>query len=783
MTEHMENQIITSVLQRFGQLYPEWMEQTVNPYLGDLQTQTFQGFNFSSLLGETQQGKTLVMHLITWIICHVHGHTPCYITKKLTSLRDDAMDKLSGGAVNDIVRDVCIELGCPDKAKQFQLNGQVGLRITSSLTKGTVPIYLMQPENNVKVLQWMKDAADTGPAVFFIDEIHELYPIKSYLKNKGLAMDEIKNHRIHNHALIHMIAEACKEMGCAMIGVTATPQRMLTSDPEVYPKKIYTIPCIAPAPGLTRVGYTDQHDEFQGAEFNASTDVLHVLQQIMKREPVKLSTGQTQIRFLNITMDHFNTDMVSMSETIMENYDTTEVYVRLFIQKNADHSGINSETLDEFFDMRQVPESVLTNGVVILIGKSREAAGITIKPSFTIKRLGWHKKLINETEYVVDGITDMMVKLPGNMETAEQLFGRASGWYDRNHRLHFWLSQKQIHDVRTGIILTKRSLVNNYDGLQGPKSVLMTQNMCTSITNFTPNNNYLSSQRRGAVQANLYKKQPVDGIQLETKVIKLPDEILLEYRRVCDLPGRGRTKSGRAVHNAVKQYSQHSDFIHIPWDHTHSRLITRMAVQPREGNRWRVNAYVHITNNAMYLICFQDSWDNRPQFGYECNECNNSTCHDHITPSQTIYWTAAEGMCVQTSYSREMTHRFSDAINNWNLNQEHEQVIGTLNKIVSGELKVIRRKSLYGLFTRMHTLRKLNSLRPPDMAHQTWMSSRWKDFKECHKDLHENCDKVTREWTGTESSLIATLNRMLETYFTPKPTRKLKAIFRNRISV
>lgn len=778
MTSHKEKTIITAVLQRFKTLYPVWMERTVAPYLDDLQdqTQTFQGFNFSSLLGETQQGKTLVMHLLTWIMCHVHGYTPCYITKKLTSLRDDAMDKLSGGAVNDIVTEVCMELGYPEHAKAFHLSGHVGIRITGTISKGQVPIYLMQPENNTKVLQWMKDAAGTGPAVFFIDEVHELYSIKTYLQSKGLDLAGIKNNRIHNHALIHMIAKACRDMGCSMLGITATPQRMLTSDPEIYPQKLYTIPCMPPVTGLVRVGYMDQHDEYQGAEFNASTDVLDVLNAIMQREPVMLSTGQIQVRFLNITVDHYNANMAAMYDLIMENYSTSEVYARLFVQKTAETVDINVETLDQFFDMRQVPDSVLTNGVVVLIGKSREAAGITIKPSFTIKHLGWHKRSIGDVEYVIDGITDMMVKLPSNMETAEQLFGRASGWYDKYHRLHFWLPEKQIHDVRTGIVLTKRSLINNYDGQQGPKSVLSVQNMCTSMTYFTPNNNYSSSQRRGAVQAGLYSEPP-NGIELGTTVTKLPDSLWQEYLRVCDLPGRGRTASGRAVHKSVKQYSKHSDFLHIPWDKDHSRLITRMAVQPREGNRWRVNAYVQVTDTAMYLICFHNSWDQRQQFGYECAECDTGGC-SHINPSQTIYWAAAEYMFVQASYSREMTHRYSTAINNWNLSDEHTQVIDTLGKIVSGELQVIRRKSFYALFTRLHTLRKLNSTRPSHLAHQTWISQRWKAFKDAHEELYESCDKLVREWNETESRLLSCLDTMLSAYFLPRPLPKLQAKLR-----
>jgi hypothetical protein len=776
-----EQAIINAVLSIFQQRFPSWMEQVVNPYLRELeQDHSNQRFNFSALLGETQQGKTLVMHLITWIMIFVHSYSPCYLTKKLSALRDDAMDKLNGGLVNTIIDQACTDLDCIELAKKFKLGGKVGLAVEGKCRAGTVPVFLMQPENNLKVLQWMRSIQGDHP-VFFIDEVHELYPIKDYLGTQGLTLGRLEKGKIHNHALIHMIAQTCKGLGCTMLGITATPHRMLTSDPEVFPSRLFKIPCQAPCAGLVRIGYGDDSEEFEGATFHANVNVIQVVNEVLQRPSVTLSNGARQIRFLNIAFDHFNDDMVQTREIITENFTDQQVHVRLFIQGGVDYQDINCKDLDDFFNMSDVPESVITNGVIILIGKSREAAGITIKPSFKLTATGRHQRSVNGIIYTISGITDMMLKLPENMESAEQLFGRASGWFDPAHKVHFWLPEKQIQDVRTGVIQTKRALVNRYDGQLGPESVLKVQNMCTSITHFSPNGNYHSSQRRGHIGFVRSSKPPCASVavELKTDVFTLPDEIYRDYLHARSLPKRGKTVEGRTVHTLIKQIMTErvgrGELLHISWDDKRRDIILKSAAQPREDSCWKVNGYVSVVDNSLVLVSFIEPWNSRPHFGYQCSNCSLGPCDQHFDQSGTIYWMAGTGMYQHTSYSRVMEHKHIKTIKNWRLGDEHQASLDRVDRLIKAP-KSAKPKSLYHLFTRIHTLRRINKKRPAEILHQTWISQRWQQFKITHEALHQRIDTMVRASSG-DDSLICTIDRMLDPYFSPVkklPPPKLK---------
>jgi len=777
-----EQAIINAVLSIFQQRFPGWMQQVVNPYLRELeQDHSNQRFNFSALLGETQQGKTLVMHLITWIMIYVHGYSPCYLTKKLSALRDDAMDKLNGGLVNTIIDQVCTDLECIELAKKFKLGGKVGLTVEGKCRAGTVPVFLMQPENNLKVLQWMRSIQGDHP-VFFIDEVHELYPIKDYLSTQGLTLGRLEKGKIHNHALIHMIAQTCKSLGCTMIGITATPHRMLTSDPEVFPSRLFNIPCQAPSAGLVRIGYRDDSEEFEGATFHANIDVIQVVNNVLQRPSVTLSNGARQIRFLNITSDHLNDAMAETHAIITENFTDEQVHVRLFIQGGSDYQDVNCKDLDDFFNMSDVPESVITDGVIILIGKSREAAGITIKPSFKLTATGRHQRSVDGTIYTVSGITDMMLKLPENMESAEQLFGRATGWFDPAHKVHFWLPEQQVHDVRTGVIQTKRALVNRYDGQLGPESLLKVQNMCTSITHFSPNGNYHSSQRRGHI-ALARSSEPPDGVavELKTDVFTLPDEIYRDYLHARSLPKRGKTVEGRTVHTLIKQIMTErvgrSELLHISWDDKRRDIIRKSAAQPREDSCWRVNGYVTATDNSLVLVSFIEPWTSRPHFGYQCSNCALGPCGQHFDQSGTIYWKDDTDMYQHVSYSRVMEHKHAEAIKNWRLGDEHQASLDRVDGLIK-EPKSARPKSLYQLFTRIHTLRGLNKQRPAEIPHQTWISQRWHQFKTSYEGLHQRADAMARTASG-DDSLICTIDRILDPYFSP--VKKLQPKLRPRL--
>lgn len=772
-TEFKEH-IYPKVISTFKAKYPLVMTQIVEPYLEKmLSQQDLRHYNFSLLIGETQSGKTIAMHLLSWILIYGdYGYTPCYITKKISALRDDAMDKLKYGAVNTIVKDVLDKLGL---VNDCSISGGLGIKVdTKSITKrGLIPVFLMEPANSKKALGWMKNLLEaTGKSypVFFFDEVQDLYATKSYLKDRGFRKSSLDKGNIGNHMLIHMIAKQCRKYQCAMIGITATPQRCMSSDPEVYPNHTYRMPCAPPVEGLKRIGYDgSDNEEFLNADFSAETDVIVIIQEILDREQVTLTTGNKQIKFLNIVTDCFNDDMSAIHDTIIENYHE-QVYVKLFIQDKAEYGDINSKSLDDFFDLRDVPEQVIQNGVMVLIGKAREAAGITIKPSFKLVETGHHQSEIDGETYIINGMTDICIKLPDNMETAEQLIGRASGWYDEYHEMYIWLPQKQLHDAKSGLIRTKNSMITQYDTSKGPASLIEVSNHCTSISKFTTNDNYRANhQRKGNLTVTSDQSQP-DCPRLGTSTMRLPNALYTKFKEAQAEPGGGGSPPGRALLKKVKAAARNliGRDIHtqIAWTDNRYKEIIKGVAQPRGmDSQWKVNAYSYETEDGygLQLVCFDNTYDDRPRFGYKCTGCQEGTCHEHCSIDTNLCW--HDGIQYQIAgFTRQMTHKCADALLDWHHTVEHDHVMELLEKLVEECKTAIRKKNLYQVFVRLHTLQGLNKFRRREIHSSTWSSKLWKKFQENYCDLHTELKELLKESIDVDATLEEIKLRMAD-YF------------------
>jgi len=774
MSHPLSPRVIDRVIEEFHRLYPEHMEHVVDPYLQQLTPSVPSPSTafFTLLVGETQSGKTIAMHLLSWILIHVYGRVPCFVTKKISPLRVDALHKLEHGTVNQIVKRVCVELLHPQLASSFQLSGVVGLRTNaSSYQVGQIPIFLMQPENNVQLLKWMKGMKGmTGKPIFFFDEVHELYATGEYLETRGFTMEQLATAKVGNHVLMHKIANCCRENGMAMIGITATPQRVLCSDPEVYPSIVYRLPCVAPKTGLKRVGYDDSRTGFVGAEFHGaqldSEGLIEVVNQILERPPVVLSTGQKQVKFLNITTNHYNESMLATHELLTSTFSEDQVHVRVFMQTSRSsslRSLINVEELDQFFDLGTVPASVIQSGVMILIGKSREAAGITIKPSFKLEAQERHiYRSTQGSEYIINGITDLCIRLPNNMETADQLLGRASGWYDSHHQTHIWLPTEQLQDAQRNIQLTKQGMLDQYDGMVGPRSVLRVQNSCSSIQKFSSNNEYT---QRGAVKVTL-SDQPPEGeaLQLKTIVVSLDDSIWQSYKAAKLLPQGGKSAAGRRVHHQIKEVMRqtvgYSERLQVAWEQRRGKEIRVAAVQPKDNDQWRVNAYVYPDSEGLKLVCFEESWDERSSFGYKCEECLTGECCSH-QPDTKIWWYDGNQYNI-ASFTLQSTHKSAEILKTWQLSDGHRQVLERVDALVgdSGWTK----PAAYPLFVRLHTALGYNRLRPKDIAHQTWMSQQWRLFKGLWGELVPQVNEVITLATS-ERQLMQEVTALLRPYF------------------
>ena len=789
------------------------MEEVVNPYISHMMTQrTAKVFDFSLLYGETQQGKTLVMHLIAWMLTYKYHCAPCYVTKKLAVLRTDAIDKMNNGDLNTIVNEVAERLGVQQLVTTgfgFKIKATAGLKY-KGIDRGTIPIFLMHPENNKKLLQWVGKLAKISGwqyPVFIFDEANELYSttgMSSYLTQRKIPVPPKK--KIGNLLLVHKVMEKCKQNKCGMIGITATPQRMFSSDPEVYPHKIFTIPCQPPRPGLVRVGYNDETTQFQGADFHPETDHVIAIRAILARPQVTLSNGQKEVKFLNICTEHENADMANIHEIISETF-PERVYAKVFMQDTIDYRDINVTNLDTFFNLRQIPDQVVDGGVMVLIGKSREGAGITLKPSFGGDK-SYEKTIDGQMFTMSNGITDMMISVGSNMETTEQLVGRASGWYDPNHRLHLWVPEAQIHDIRTGIILTKRAMMEKYKeglltGVSGPASVLTVKNMCTQITHLCPNMLYSNTHhRRGEITVGV-----VDSLDMVESEIGTNNGYSLnanQYIMSSDIYDRfmkkkeagGNDADNRALRNEILDCLRREgvdvpatgNFIQLPWNEARSKEILKAVAQPRGTSQWKVNGYGTIHNEQLVMVIFTHKHNDplRKRFDYSQDDE-----YDYVSPNDTVYW--YDGKHYQyATFNRDMQHKYGNLIANWVIDDEHQQTLDFVEEIIAKLKDDVRKKSLYNLFVRLHTTNGLNNRRPPAMKHQTWISCLWKDFKKSYSTLYSQLNDTVKDAPEDTDPLETAqlVNVGLEPYFTANfpvanrirpvvTVRKPRAVFRH----
>jgi hypothetical protein len=811
-----EQRLVDEVEKELNLRFPRWMEEVVNPYITHMLTQkSGKVFDFSLLYGETQQGKTLVMHLIAWVLTYRYHCVPCYVTKKLAVLRSDAIDKMNNGDLNIIVDEVAERLGVQQLVTTGFGGSRCKIKATSGLTykgidRGTIPIFLMDPSNNEKLLKWVRRLAKIVGRpqypVFIFDEANELYTttgISSYLAQRKISIPSKK--KIGNLILVHKVMEICKQHQCGMIGVTATPQRMFSSDPEVYPHKIFTIPCEPPRPGLVRVGYNDETTQFQGADFHPETDHVAAIRAILAREPVTLTNGQKEVKFLNICTEHENSDMANIHEIISEIF-PERVYAKVFMQDTVDYHDINITNLDNFFDLRQIPDQVVDGGVMVLIGKSREGAGITLKPSFGGDK-NYEKIIDGQIFTMSNGITDMMVSVGSNMETTEQLIGRASGWYDPNHRLHLWVPEAQIHDIQTGIVLTKRAMMDKYKeglitGVTGPASVLNIKNMCTQITHLCPNMLYSNTNhRRGEITTgNVDSLDTVqseigtnNGYRLNANQHIMPSQIYTKFMKQKD--AGGNDTDNRALRNEILDCLRREgvdvpatgNFIQLPWNEARSKEILKAVAQPRGTSQWKVNGYGTIHNEQLVMVIFTQKYDNplRKRFDYSQDDQ-----YDYVSPNDTVYW--YDGKHYQyATFNRDMQHKYGNLIANWVLDDGHQQTLDFVEEIIAKLKDDVRKKSLYNMFVRLHTARYLNNRRPPDMKHQTWISGLWKDFKRSYSTLYSQLNNTIKDaGEDIEEETVGLVNVGLEPYFTANfpvanrirpvvTVRKPRAVFRH----
>jgi len=180
---------------------------------------------FDLLCGLVQSSKSIAICSVLWIMnVHFHVNT-IFLTKKLSTIREDIIGKFKKGFLPDMIDhviDTYIAEGNPPlsvaERKLFHLKA-VDYTDKPKPGVGIIPVYLMQGDN-LKHLVAFYNAYKTKNTMFMIDEIHEMYSAQSAFVDKSGVSRAPST--VKQRTLIEAMYEWSRRQ-CLILGITATP--------------------------------------------------------------------------------------------------------------------------------------------------------------------------------------------------------------------------------------------------------------------------------------------------------------------------------------------------------------------------------------------------------------------------------------------------------------------------------------------------------------------------------------------------------------------------------
>jgi len=707
-TEYYE--IINEIENGIKQKYPNTFE-SISPIIQKYVQNTTGGLDL--LHGLVQSGKSPAIIIIMWLLNIKYDIHTLFLTKKLGSIREDFVDKLKNGFLNTIIDTVCIARKLTSiQTNYFKLTPKILSDRDKTCERGYIPILLMEPHNYKELVgYYFRTFKDTrsAPCVALIDEVHELYTdLEEFVVNKGLIRGKKSNRHI-----LHWLINKAQAFKCQVLGITATPYRAMSSDPICCPREIYNLNTDQPFPGAKYYGYNIKQEKIQNITIHQysgdeMSDYLDLIETILLQERRRVCEKK-EILVICVMIEAENGPQEQLYHAINEKFDDL-VYCKTFHQGKS--SEINCELLDSFFNSNNLTAKICESGALILIGKNRMSAGITVKPSLKSSCTA----TFDNIEYSVYGITDQIMDGPSHAQASMQLM-RIFGWYPENHASRLWVPEGHECIYDTELIRIDNQFRDNFDPLIGYNSVaeiISSTPLLKRICGSGSEDPYIVANRYG-FKHKLMNAKPADGIELKTKIIHA-------YQLKIDHPkwaSVGKTtlsdfrESRKPTRNKKEHMELHKEVVNsIPAGYSTEKLligcdkerikqIYTAAVSPKEhgsGNNWQVNSILtgskgHLTPlNELVLIVFEKNWEER----------------EKMVDGQTFYFYTGFGYMVITQ-SKIFKHKyieFFDKCVEEGMSEIHKLACGAdidklFEDIVSGKVTI---DNAWHIFVQVHKL-------------------------------------------------------------------------------
>jgi hypothetical protein len=431
--------------------------QSIIPYIEHLTKNGPACDPFTLLIGPVQSGKFLTINILMWIMVIKHGYHVSYVTKRLDIVRKDVLSKINKGLVKDLIDECCTNAGLTDEeTRKYHIHTISGLHVVRS-EQCTIPIFLMEDRNYANMISHLNRISHEKTLVI-VDEVHEMYTDTSFnILNGGIEPGTTITNR---HAL-HKLYDMCSSLPMfSMLGVTATPERVLVKDPICCVNKIFYLQPDAPVKGFEYYGYNQS--ELQNIEvFEHDGSYSDTVSKILDRKRNLLSETVAECKVIYICTCTYASDQEQIYAELMKKFGD-RIHCKLLISDDTRRdNNIPKEcvatSLTDFFDGRNLTDKICQTGALIVIARKTLAASATVKPDIGTECA----RTIDGIKYITCGITDQITNIASSIEDHMQK-SRLFGWYPSGHKSTYWTPKSYFSDMLYGVNATHWSIINAY---------------------------------------------------------------------------------------------------------------------------------------------------------------------------------------------------------------------------------------------------------------------------------------------------------------------------------
>jgi hypothetical protein len=750
------------------------------------QIETDKTFRFSLLNGQVQAGKFLTANILMWILAiRYHLHV-AYITKNLDLVRNDAIMKLERGYISDLIVSYCSELGLTrvetasfllastsglDLGKQYDTALQQG-KTPVSPGERVIPVYIMQGDNYRALFQHIKavNANAKSHCVVVVDEVHELYT-GTGVSADGCQLQPVGKMITGRHGL-HKLYDMCKVMNVAtLLGITATPERVLIKDPLCLVDSIYNLVPDPPFVGAVYYGYHDREARLLNVEVLVHEgDYTETVTKIIDRAPNFLANGHAEVKFIFICSEHLAADQAVVYEELKSEFGE-RIHCKMLIgDETAKSNGIPREhiarSLDEFFT-DSLTEQICREGAVVLIADKMLAASATVKPS--IGKVCTMRLSDGSCTYSLVGITDQIADIAPHIEAHKQKM-RGHGWFPTGHQSRCWVPEDYVSDTESGVQQTHLDIMSQYDVATGPLSLSSISSSMSAVGHICPECPYRTTKRFG-VQHTVSQAEPEGGVALQTRIYhpKYPDR--WNTMTLGQLLYSAETKADRQ--ELTRLLNPSGSRHHTPWpqkDNIGSRYneILNACVQPKlgeEDEHWVVNSFTtcdsqsdlfNIPISKLFTVQFLTDYKSRPH--WPTDACRSTCKSDLHVPLIEPIWFRVEDDYYVFRINKMMEHKYTEAYVDRVTTPAYKAVLDQIDRISEvAKVKPLRFYDLFGKSCKRHIYQTKGTTHS-----HTWVSSHYRVISD---EIKARGRDIALDGALSEGDRTAAVDVLLMPYF------------------